>query len=181
MFIFSSLSFCSSLYDELSFEHDNDITLVKKEALEKYIRDGMMVVFSDVACEAYRNAVTQGYNQHKFDPDSNMYDLFAECINADGVFAGLDNVLLDFNPKDVVRITNPSGAYGNTYSGYVTVFGPGKNGELDFENNAIGTVDAGVNENDLLGCMLASHLRPKFVLTSAPTPYNEYDSSYFFK
>ena len=166
---------------EVGVELGNDITLVKKEALEKYIRDGMMVVFSDVACEAYRNAVTQGYNQHKFDPDSNMYDLFAECVNSDGVFNGLDNVLLDFNPKDVVRITNPSGAYGNTYSGYVTVFGPGKNGELDFENNAIGTVDAGVNENDLLGCMLASHLRPKFVLTSAPTPYNEYDSSTFIK
>ena len=29
--------------------------------------------------------------------------------------------------------------------------------------------------------MLASHLRPKFVLTSAPTPYNEYDSSTFIK
>ncbi len=166
---------------EVGVELGNDITLVKKEALEKYIRDGMMVVFSDVACEAYRNAVTQGYNQHKFDPDSNMYDLFAECINADGVFAGLDNVLLDFNPKDVVRITNPSGAYGNTYSGYVTVFGPGKSGELDYENKAIGTVDNGVNENDLYARMLTSHMRPKFVLTSAPTPYNEYDSSTFIK
>lgn len=170
---------------EVGVELGNDITLVKKEALEKYIRDGMMVVFSDVACEAYRNAVTQGYNQHKFDPDSNMYDLFAECVNSDGVFNGLDNVLLDFNPKDIIRIPNPNSAYGNTYSGYVTVFGPGKklsngNPELDFENNPL-TVDNGVNENELLGCMLASHLRPKFVLTSAPTPYNEYDSSTFIK
>lgn len=166
---------------EVGVELGNDITLLKKEALEKYVKAGMMVVFSQDVCEAYRTAEAQTYNQHKIDPDSNIYKFFSECISTSGVYYGLENVLLDFNQKDIIQIPNPNNAYGNTYSGYVTVFGPGKSGETDYQNNLLGTVDNGINENELKGRLLMSSLRPKFTLVSAPTPYNEYDPSTFIK
>lgn len=131
----------------------NDITLTKLTQLQEYVDKGMPVVFSKEASEAYSAVKELKYNQNSIDPDSNMCKFMAYCGSSNK-----SNVLWNFDQTQVQSVENNGGDYGDTLTGFVTVFADAQAGELnDLYNNNV--------------------KRPKVTLTEMPATYNMYDDS----
>ncbi len=141
----------------------NDITYNKLEELKEYVKAGMPVVFSKDATEAYQLTKEKGYNQNSIDPDCNMYKFMKYCgATTTTNVAAYDNVLWNFDNSVVIDSDNNGGDYGDTLTGYVSIFDKQQNNELQ-------TIYAN------------SKKRPKLTLTGAPTTYNLYDTNSYIK
>ncbi len=138
----------------------NDITYSKLQQLKEYVDADMPIVFSTKATEAYKAVNDFGYLQNSIDPDCNMYKFMKYCgaTNATGVAVN-DNILWDFNVDNINdKADNNGGDYGETKTGYVTIF-----------NEAEAQM--------LQDLYLNSSKRPKLSLTNMPATYNLYDKS----
>ena len=173
----------------------NDITYNKYVELQSYITAGMPVVFSKALTEAYYGAKAElagGAYQTLLDPYSNMYrllDLYMSSTasstntNGDLVYTtSKENVLAGFDPADIVKIAN-DGSYGQTYGGYVTVFG-GIEKDVYIRNvegrNIPTTVKpstTAVNAEEFSALLKRSKQRPKFSMLQTPALYVEGDAS----
>ncbi len=131
----------------------NDITYNKLQQLKKYVDSGMPVVFSSKATLAYQAVRDFGYEQNSIDPDSNMYKFMNYCGTSNK-----SSVLWNFDQAKVVDVDNNGGDYGDTLTGYVSVFD-------DEQSTALNTL------------YVNSVKRPKLTLTEMPATYNMYDKS----
>lgn len=131
----------------------NDITYNKLEQLKEYVDQGMPVVFSAEATAGYKAARDNGANQNSIDPDCNMYKFMSYCGSKER-----SNVLWDFDENQVQSVDNNGGDYGDTLTGFVTVFADAQTKQLNdlYTNNV---------------------KRPKITLTEMPATYNMYDKS----
>ncbi len=155
----------------VSLQTGNDLTATRLAELEEYMSSGMPIVVSSEAVRGYDNAVANGNNQHDVDPESRMFRYLAEL---EGAKDTLPNVVWDFDYEDTIMIPNEGGEYGETVSGFVTVFNGADTG--DYFGNTY-TPDGTVGAMRIANAISNSNYRPKFSLTKAPMPYNEYDSS----
>ena len=131
----------------------NDITYNKLIQLEQYIDAGMPVVFSKTATLGYRAADEAGYLQNSIDPDCNMFKFMSYCAEDER-----DNVLWNFDESALIDVDNNGGDYGDTQTGYVSVF-------------------ADAQSTELQQLYLDSSKRPKITLTQTPKLYNMYDDN----
>lgn len=138
--------------DTFALLNGNDITYDRYEALKEYIDKGMPIVLSKDVTDAYNFVKTNGYLQNSIDPDSNMYKVLAACEASTK-----HNVASGFDQTQVEDILS-DGTYGDSVSGYVSVFKEDQKLEL----------------NALYG---TSSKRPKLTLTSMPATYNRFDET----
>lgn len=146
-----------SYVDTFAVLNGNDISYSRCEALMSYINKGMPIVISKDLTQAYTIAKTSTnpYLQNSIDPDSNMYKILKACDTR--TEAGKTNVLWSFDSTAVESILS-DGTYGDSVSGYVSVF-------QDAQKTALNTLYA------------TSSMRPKLTLTSMPATYNRFDDS----
>ena len=142
----------------------NDISKNKYDELVEYKKKNMPIVIGKDAV----NGLTQA---NAIDPNTYMYSFLKACQ----VDSAKENILWNFDYDDKVKIQNAGGAYGNTYEGYVTVFG-GVETE-DYKGKKVTINTSNINEEDLKDTIKNSSQRPKLVVTSAPVQYKEGDSS----
>ncbi len=141
----------------------NDITYNVLQELKAYVKAGMPVVFSESASEAYNAVKTKGYRQNSIDPDCNMYKFMKYCgTTTTGNTAQFSNVLWYFDNENVIDSDNNGGDYGNTATGFVSVF-------------------ADEQKSQLQALYTGSKKRPKLTLTGAPAAYNLYDTNSYIK
>lgn len=146
----------------------NDISKNKYDELMEYKKNGMPVIIG-------KDAVTGLTASNAIDPSSNMYK-FLTSAQSDKA-NGRDNIVWNFDFDDTVKIANAGGMYGNTYEGYVTVFG-GKEATDYLGNDYVSPAGStGVNEIQFKDALDRSSKRPKLVVTSAPVQYKEGDES----
>ena len=143
--------------NSFSLLNGNDITYNKLQQLKEYAEKGMPVVFSSKATLGYYAARDAKYNQNSIDPDSNMYKFMDFCGSN-----GLKNVLWDFDETAVMDSDNNGGDYGNTLTGYVSVF-------KEDEAKQLQTLYAN------------SKKRPKVTLTGFPVTYSINDPNAVIK
>ena len=155
----------------LTLQTGNDLTATRLADLEEYFSSGMPIVVSSAAVKGFETAVAGGYSQHEVDPDSRMFKLLNELNAAKDVS---ENIVWNFNEKATIMIPNENAEYGETVSGFATVF------EGADETDYFGEDKDVYSDNGaqcIANCINSSKYRPKFSLAKAPTPYNEYDSS----
>ena len=179
----------------------NDITYNRYVELQEYIAAGMPVVFTKDVTEAYYQAygteengtVKRNYKNTLMDPESNMFKLMRGCLvgnssATDDVTGQIyyptdspqDNVLAGFDPTDQVKILN-DGTLGDTYSGYVTVFGGVetnvmiKDGDQTIPTVLAAPDTTSVNAEEFSRLLQNAGERPKFSLLQSPTAYVEGD------
>ena len=164
----------------------NDITDDKLKELKEYVSKGMPVIFD--------KSVTKSYNAGTdIDPNSNMYDF----LNfASGKAYSENNALWNFDNDYTIKLANIGGAYGPTFSGYVTLFAQNADpGYPDEKEEVLGvrsvkrtTVEdadtfLAANLQDGVVCetqlskLIKNHKRPRLAVTSMPTKYIEGDKT----
>lgn len=146
----------------------NDISKNKYDELMEYKKNGMPVIIG-------KDAVTGLTASNAIDPSSNMYK-FLTSAQSDKA-NGRDNIVWNFDYDDTVKIANAGGMYGNTYEGYVTVFGGKEATDYLGNDYASPAGSTGVNEIQFKDALDRSSQRPKLVVTSAPVQYKEGDES----
>ncbi len=181
----------------------NDLTYNRYVELQEYIAAGMPLVFTKPVVEAYYAAygtesgdtVTRNYKNKLMDPESNMFLLMRGCMSGTSSVTDPDtgevsyptdtpNVLAGFDPTDQVKIMN-DGTLGETYGGYVTVFG-GLDTHVMIKDETTGQTvpvtlgaadQTSVNAREFSELLSSSSGRPKFALLQAPPAYIEGDDS----
>ena len=139
--------------NSFSLLNGNDITYNKLQQLQEYAEKGMPVVFSSRATLGYYAARDDKYNQNSIDPDSNMFKFMDFCGSN-----GFKNVLWGFDETAVMDSDNNGGDYGDTLTGYVSIFQEDAASQLQTIYNKSGK-------------------RPKLTLTAYPANYNMYDEA----
>lgn len=142
----------------------NDISQNKYKELLDYKNANMPIIIGKDAAAGLSAA-------NAIDPNTLMYSFLKTCQSE----SAKDNILWNFDYDDKVKIANAGGEYGNTYEGYVTVFG-GVATE-DYQGNTITIDTTRINEEDLKETLKNSSQRPKLVVKSAPVQYKEGDKS----
>ena len=168
----------------------NDITDDKLKELKDYVSKGMPVIFDKAVTEAFAKDT-------EIDPNSNIYDFFTY---ASGSTFASNNALWNFDNNYTIKLANIDGSYGDTYSGYVTVFAKNTADEYDPDpsdptknekDDIIGVrrilkasgqdsdtflssnlEDATVGESSL-SKIIKDHQRPRLAVTSMPSMYVE--------
>ena len=150
----------------------NDITDDKLKELKEYVTAGMPVIFDDDVSKAFSNGTD-------IDPDSNMYDFISYASGSS--FVGL-NVLWGFDHNYTMKVANFDGDYGNTFSGYATVFAVNSTGKTpdvdatlfaDYTPRAEGEV---ICESEL-SPLIQGKKRPRLAVTEMPLSYIEGNKS----
>lgn len=167
--IYGNVTLNGTTQDSFGVQTGNDLTQDKLDELIEYVNAGMPIVFSKDVSEAYDNAVVQQTEQHLIDPESKMYEFLTHAKELEE--AGNSNILWNFDNEKTVQVENVNGKYGlNTVKGYATVFA-GKIG--DSTDYLTGVENTDGDAQRLADLITTSNQRPKLVLTSMPSLYDQ--------
>ena len=154
------------------FYGGNDLTYSKLKELQDYAKN-MPVIVDTRLSNAFLSA-SRNENQTLLDPKSNMFTFLSGIATDTGsaLEANSNNVLVNFDYTKTYKDPNLDSQYGDTYSGFVTLFN--KSGEIAYDGTPV-VVDANEVSGDKLGTLLNTTARPLLAVSEMPMVYSEND------